>query len=508
MSIWLYLFAALLGVVAVIVVPLVSRRAAAACRGLGLWVLKRGAIVVSDNGEASLKQMSFSDLGLETIRVNGQKKDFEDPAVRLSRLAGFPFALASEAEGVLFAPPDAAAGEAKRRHEQHNNHSIPATEHDFEEYGVDTWMPWLFGVPTAGAPRLRAVRRLVWGGERADYPQRVQEFYKKAAEAGGRGITALIRVLLPVAVLFGGVLLMWYIGGQSGGVDETVGPGAAMLFAALTSGSGDDEDDEEPDTANDTGGITAMDRADVRSRLAAIGHWLRRAVLVLAGAVVILGPPVLIGVVASPLLAVILSGLFIAGAVVAVILVVGLGLFASETIATALWRVGLLPLDEPVLHWTPAGYLLVDATDDDSPVSPADISSRYRIAKHRVGVTYSLDDADWEAIERDDRIESVQLPNTTESAVPDGYLPTEYFGTGPYGGFVPKRIKRSDTYLNAQILLGEWQGSAEGDKSIRRLTEAKDEYGGASLGLSDVQLLLATLAAGVVSMGAGYFVFF
>mgnify|MGYP000624306671 CR=1 FL=1 len=337
----------------------------------------------------------------------------------------------------------------------------------------------------------------------------VQYGVEEAAEAGGRGLAAMFRVLLPVLVLFGGVLLMWYIGGQSSGADETVGPGAAALLLAMTGGSDSDEEDEGD------GGVARMDRADARERLAGLAstilRGLRQVVVYAALTIVVIGPPAVIGWLTTPLLAVMLSGLFVAGAAAAVALVVALGLLASETIAVILWRVGLMPLAHPTLLWSPNGYELVDAAADDSPIDPQDVDDYYRIANHRVGVAYSLrdvDDQDWEAIERDQRLESVQLPNGPDSAVPEGYMPTEHFGNGPYGGFVPKRLKRSRRYLNAQILLGEGQGSAEGDKSIRRLTEAKDEFGGHRLGLSDMQLLLATLGAGLVSMAAGYFVFF
>lgn len=125
MSLLLALFAGFfLGIIGFFLVPLVARghrptgdRIANWYLQLGMSLLGRALLIKRKHGGYYLKASSYdAKHGKEKTVINGETKHFDDPANVMSRLFGWPFALAHEESGSIISPRLAEIGhEVKRR---------------------------------------------------------------------------------------------------------------------------------------------------------------------------------------------------------------------------------------------------------------------------------------------------------------------------------------------------------------------------------------------------------
>lgn len=444
--------------------------------------IRRAAIVVSEANDIIFKQMSYQGIGVESVTLGDDEKLFGDPDGALHRWLGMPFALANEEHGVLFDPRHAAAGKRKHDLEQKDDSEYPATEDEYAEDGVTKWIPGAFEMPTSHElVDLSKVTELIDGGERAEYPVRVEELYKHSQDPFADA-TPMMKFLYPVigwAIPFFGIwLLADQLGGPAGGAGSTVGYGSTLLLLAV--------------------------KNDV--------DW-RRAGRVLLGVIVFLLMPaaILIGIalVFNPLLA------------VAVLLAFGMGFLMlpilsflsrpskriSGAFSNLFFRLGFMGYETPIFYWTPERYELREyrTLDDTHDVT------WYSLFGKQVGFTFPPEEESWgaEVMDRDELQSEVALADGGEidTNVPDTWRKTKTMRKDNYGGLVPADLSDDAYYLNSQIALGRFTNSAVGEKSLRRLLEAKDKYGGGEEGIADRTVIWATVGMAILGIGMGVFFF-
>lgn len=471
--------------------------------------LRRAAFVVSEHNDILFKQMRFDSLGVEMITLDGEEKPFEDPDAALHTWLGIPFALANEEHGVLFDPRHAALGKRKKEHEDRGEGEYDATEEEWDQFGVSKWKPGVFEFPKKHElVNLRHVVELIDGGERAEYAGRVEELYQHSRaplQSGSSGIKYLMPILA-FGLTFGGI---WVMASQIGGPDSTVSytlapvAGTLAMLPFLGSSSDDDPLDESDDSDDDDsllGGIwetlTAIDWRLVigvflliTTPVATIG--LLFVFLGLAYAFVITAT-VLLGMLFLPFITIIAQ--------------------ASTLIGGALsklyFRLGFLGYRKPVLEWTPEKYQLreydqLETTDD---------VQWYDGFGGLLGFTYQPDASSWDAeVIQHQRIES-QQPVTDggkamNSNLPAGKVPASQMKRDKYGGYVPTRVRDDCYYLRTGIALNRFSNSAVGEKSLRKLLEAKEKYGANNDGIDDSTVFKATLVSGALGAIGGIAIF-
>jgi hypothetical protein len=527
---------------------------------LATMPVRRLAIVVSEHNDVIARPMSFDALGVERITIDGDTKAFEDPANRLHSWLGIPFAFADEETGTLFDPRDAAMGAEKRRFDERNEAAFVATQEEYDESGIDKWVPGAFTLPDAFQMcDLSAASELVDGGERSEYPERTEQLYKHSRDPFGDGMQ-LMRLFLPVLAFmgtFGGIwLLASQLGAPSGGGGSTVAFGAALLAAGATRrlrlddvpGRDSDQDPLDDVTTDDdatahgdrgsdrltrvrtwlrdqqqsllAGGGGGDDDDDGPDILTRIRDWAsdhRRALLaVVAGlGVLTLGGAAVVGMVLLlGLLSVIAAVVtFIAG-LLAVPVVAQLGRVSERVggwFSGLFFKQAFLGYRDPVLVWTPKRYELREQ-DKLSDVAPD--PTYYSIFGARVGFSFEPGAESFgEAGATSDGLDAY-----TDAIVADGgesksNVPSQRYAKAPelgpdrFGGFVESGTSRGDYGVLTDIAMGWWANSADGTKSMRQLLQAKEKFGGDEPAVSDKTIAYLTAAMGGVGAVLGIVIF-
>lgn len=462
--------------------------------GLARLPLRRVAVVVDEHNGATFKPMEYDPNGVEIITLDDQDKEFEDPDGALTTWKGVAFALADEDSGVLFDPRHAALGQRKHELVQRDEGEYIATNDEWDERGVTKWKPAVFEMPTRHEiVDLSRVRELIDGGERSEYPKRVKELYKhsRAPFHDGNPISKFFYPIIAFVITFGGI---WFMASQFGTVGSglpgtggsTVGYGAGTLAFLLT-------------TTN-LGGSRDWRR-------------LARSALAILAPIGLLG---VIGVVAGPVAALAVLLAYTVG----FCMVPGLTLFLSHlpfigsvlatTFSQLYFRLGFLSYQNPVFEWQPDGYHVRDypnlETTEEQP-------TWYSLFGTQIGFTYTPGRDAWgpEYIDHDE-LEAHQEPLADGGATTDTNLPAKYVRTDlsrgdTYGGFIPKRLKRSHYYLLTGIAAARFKFSAAGEKSLRRLLEAKETEGEPDGGMNDGLVFKTTAASGLFGVILGVIFF-
>jgi hypothetical protein len=436
---------------------------------LAMAPLKRAAIVVSEHGDVVFKPMTFNSRGVELISLDGVEKEFEDPDNALHTWLGTPFALADERSGVLFDPRHALIGEQKTATE---DLSRQASDDDWQQHGVGRWEPATFEI-TDTLATLSKVRECIDGGERAEYPKRVEKLYENSRSPFSSALSNM-RLLLPAVafvITFGGIWAITnYLTKGSGGSDSTtVSYGVAPLAAALA---------------------THKPSADSIATLATAGL-----------------PPVAavcIATVAGPFWGIATLVCFILGfAALPVLAMLSQPIPPLASLFSSLnFTLAFAGTPNPTLTWTRTGYQLRSGPSESQP--------RYKIFGQRVGFDVEHSEDAWPEAVSHDRLAELRAPATDggdcESAIPAGWTPAPLLDQDIYGAIVPTRLRDSAIYIKSADALARLTGAADGTKSFQRLMEAKED-GEDALGISDRLLLYATSAGGLVGVVMGALLF-
>lgn len=462
-------------------IPAVTRVGRTLCNihlWLGMWCVKRAAIVVSEHGEILFKRMKFDDLGVERIKFGTETKEFEDPAQCLHHWMGFPFALADEGAGVFFDPRYAYAGAKKGVAEEKGEWNARATDKENQAHGVDGWIRGVFEIPkTSELVDLTQVRRLLRGGERAEYPGRAEAFYEKS-QMHNKSKLAWLRLALPVIAFIGIFAGMWWVSDQAAqsGARSTVGFNQVLWLLA---------------------GAPLREYVTWKRAIA--------AVLVLLGVAPFLAILVFFG----PVMLILVVVLFTVGFLFVPILTVvaSFSAGAAQNIAKLYLKFGFFGYTDPVFVWTKQGYELKDYEQ----VGDVGEINWYSLAGSRVGFTFEPEEESFEVAALDQSyVEGVQEEetNAADTNVPNGYVIAPSMRREMFAGFVPKRIKSNRIYVHSGIILSRFADAARGERTLRKLTKAKEKYGGGSSSIEDATLLKYTVGAGLLAVVLGVVIFF
>lgn len=474
-----------------------------------LWVvgvcLQRAAFVVSEHGDLLFKQMKFDDRGVETITFGDETKEFEDPDSALHHWLGVPFALADEVSGVLFDPRHAAVGQKKEALDNRGEGIVEATESEWKKHNVVEWVRGVFAMPTQHEiVDLTAVRQLVDGGERSEYPQRTEELYKNSRKpfADGSSFTKFFYPAVSFLMTFGGIwLIASQLGGSGGGdPDTTITFGStAILFL----------------------GLTSMDVEQIREIVADKSRqfadwfwsvnwkWVLKRVTATA---LILSVIAALLIFAGPIMATIVLFVYVMGfAIVPVVAFLGkASSIISGLLASLMLKLGLMGYHRPVLEWTPAKYRLREY----DRLQTTDNVSWYSMAGSLLGFSHKPSPDVWgDETMTDTAVENRLMedplkPDGGEATnIPSDCTPMNTSNRGRIGAFGPKRVSSRKYYLHSGITLGRFQNSATGEKSMRRLTQAKEKFGEDAFSVSERSVLYLTAGGGLIGVILGTLVF-
>jgi len=482
----------LLGLVSFLLLPMISL--VSRFKGFSNFFLKlatfplsRAAIVVSESDDAYFKSMSLLGLGLHKVTIDGEEKMVEDPDDALHYWLGIRFGIIDEEHGVMFDPRHAALGKRKKEFDERGEGEFLATEDEWGSFDVAKWKPGVFEFPyLKELVKLRDVKALIDGGERSEFADRVETYYEHSRDPFNEG-TSASKFLYPIiafAVTFGGIWFMSSQFGAPGGPNSSVSFGFLALLFSL---SGIDAD--------------TIRNIDYRRGLA----WLALIALPVV-------PLALLVVFLGPLFAVVVVATWFIGFLVFPILTF-IGQAASPiggALSKLYFKLAFFGFRKPVLKWTPRKYELEEYDENEYT---QDVNW-YSMFGHLIGVTFEPDDSSWGAeVENRAELEAQQpVPDggkSLDSNLPAKYVRSEEIGknTDIYGGFIPNRIRDNHYYINTQIALSRFAGTARGEKSLRKLLEAKEEYGNSNSGLDDGLVFKTTAISGLFGAIGGLAIF-
>lgn len=461
--------------------------------------LKRAAVVVSEQNDVTFKQMQFTNLGLEKIKLDGDEKLSEDPDSSLHYWLGIPFGLVDEEHGVIFDPRHAALGMRKRAIDKRGEAEYLATDEEYEAYRIAKWVPGTFKMPSVHEiVDLSAVQELIDGGERAEYPERGETFYKHSRDpfAEKASITKYLYPIIGFSVPFFGIWIgVTQLGGV--GVDDTVSFGALLAFVASLSGLVDDPK------------ATLKKGKDWLIGL----NWPK----IIAAFLLLSIPAAILGLIAWAVsVAIALAFAIVFGMGLSIVPLITVLASASIIIGGALsklfFKLGFMGFRKPVFVWTREKYVIEEY--DQLSAAAQHETTWYDLFGAVVGFSYRPGEESWgpeymahAEIESRQPVTDGGHNQGKESNLPKKFTQSYMSRDGYYGGYLPRRVSDRHYYLHSGIALSRFTGSATGNKTLRKLTEAKDEYGGADDGVEDGLVFKATLVSGLFGalLGTGIF---
>lgn len=477
------MLALLVGLVLFLLMPLVPRVTnelhgmSRAHLQVATRMLQRATIVVSEHGDLILKRMSPDDIGTERIAFDNDTKEFEDQHNRQAKSwwNGIPFALADEVHGFLFTPEDAALGARKADAERGDGMVHKATASEREMY--EDVLGWVRGVFEFDEGKyelvdLNKVRQLVTGSERAEDPQRVKSFYELSREPYQSGTSTLQWIAIIIAVI-GPFAAIWVLSDQFGltGVDRSISYSIAGIFSLKS--------------------IYGI-------------NWRR----IIAGTVVFGWIPVALGAIAYFVSTFHAIGLAIALVIGFFVVPLAMELLKiSDTITNKFsglfLKTGLIGYREPVFEHTDRGYRVREFSKLDTN----DNVVWHNFLGRRFGFTWTPTKDAWgNSVAERDYVESRTVESASSTNIPPGYNIIPERIRAAYGAFIPKRVKDSKIYVRTGTAMARMKGVACGNKSHKRLTHAKEKFGGGG-GVSETSLMYAITLSAMFSFIAGLLVF-
>jgi len=157
-----------------------------------------------------------------------------------------------------------------------------------------------------------------------------------------------------------------------------------------------------------------------------------------------------------------------------------------------------------VFVWEPSGYRV---REWDKLEGDECAAGWYSLFGSKVGFTFEPTADSWGAEHiNPDALEAKAIDEGCDTNIPPTTAKAPDMARDGIGAFVPKRIKNSRIYLHSGIALSRFAGAARGDKSHRRLLEAK-EGAESPLGVTDMQLFVGSCLGGLAGVVLGALIF-
>lgn len=203
---------------------------------LSMFAVKRGALVLQDDGELNFKKFKYDAIGSEKVSIGGDTVTVSDPARSLASFKGKTFALMDETYGVVFRITDAIAGSRKESLDKQGNMQVEALDEDKENFGVQAWIRKYISIPTGAPIDLRGVHYLATGTEKGTDSWLARTWYK-FSRIRDKDNADVLKLLIPLAAFVVTLLLVWQIKQRSGGSGQAPTTNnsttlSVLLFAA------------------------------------------------------------------------------------------------------------------------------------------------------------------------------------------------------------------------------------------------------------------------------------
>jgi len=455
--------------------------------GMGMKMLNRAILVVSEHGDLLLKRMHPDDIGTERVKFNQGVKEFTDIEGDQSKksLFGIPFAFGDEVHGFLFGIRHALLGQKKKHAREDDEMVIEATESERGSYDILGWVRGVFdfNADAHEFANLNHVRHLVTGSERADDPQRIKTYYEHSRDPYKDG-TSTTRFLLILAAMLGPFLTVAIVKTQLMGGGGTGGPVVSGLL----------------------GGGAATYKETIKNWFHSV-DW--KTVGIKTGLIL---PPIglfaAIVYLAGPMFGAFVALSVLGGFATPIILIQLLKLSDGMThsLSRLLLKMGLLAYDNPTIVEYPTKYTLKERRNLTLP--DGQIMSHPWMGRE-VGFAVDPTPRQWqtevvpnkrlEAMSRDSTDKKTNLPAQTQ-VVPE-------VKRAVYGSFVPSTIRDSNYYVKVGVALSRFKNVATGKKTFNRLEQSKEEFGGSNE-LSDKAMIVSMSILSILSLASGIGVFF
>jgi hypothetical protein len=173
------------------------------------------------------------------------------------------------------------------------------------------------------------------------------------------------------------------------------------------------------------------------------------------------------------------------------------------------FKLGWFGFRQPVICWTPSKYIIKEYEEIDADGNV----EWYDLWGHTIGFTYEPEEESWGPEVVPHRMIEAQNTQTDGGRTMDSNLPAKFIRSteikyGNYGAFLPNRVRDSLYYLNSHIVMERFKNSADGEKSLKKLLEAKEVHGGGEGGIDDSVVFKTSVVTGVLGLflGLGIFV--
>jgi len=181
----------------------------------------------------------------------------------------------------------------------------------------------------------------------------------------------------------------------------------------------------------------------------------------------------------------------------------------AETVAGHYLKFGLRPIREPVFELSLDGYRIIEGAD-----AAVGGSKKYRLGGKWVGFSIDPDDLDalFEGVAEEAKKIYARKPaeiadGGTLIDAPPGYVVSDSLEVQGITPYVPKRVDKDALFARVDRAMSPFKDAARGSRVDKAIEIAKEKYGNGWQPLSDRMLIVATLVAAVIGMGAGYLVF-
>lgn len=430
---------------------------------LSMFALKRGAIVVQDDGELNWKKLKYDPVGAEKVKLGADVITLSDPARALRSFKGRTLALADETHGVLFRPSDAIAGYRTRELSKRDELVSDATKTQRKKHKVAVWIRKYMHIPTHAPVDLRNVRELATGSEEGSDAWLVRTWYKFSRIRDNMQ-TSPWKLMIPAAAFVLTLIIFWQASSQGG-----------------SSGS---------PPANPGGNNTTLTYlAFVTVPYAA---QIKRVCAILMPLVALVVGYVLFGftVVSFPIVFAIglAIGFVGTGAFVLLICLIGMGGWLS----TFFLDMGLQCFDNPIITETSDGYKLLESDGDiDGPT--------HKLGKHRIAFQVSRTGVK-------SRDGYVGTSKVVAKSIGDGAPYKDPNDGGEFYGYFKHKVDPSLNYVYITVYdaVSSLANGFVGKDTDSRHKEAKEEFGDGISDIGDITVIVATFVAIILAVGVGW----
>lgn len=451
----------LIGAVLFLGLPIItdSRRIGDKFIWLATKGIKRGALVMQEEGKLNWKKLKYESIGTQKVNVNGGTVLLSDPGRSIKSFSGGSLALADEIHGVIFSVSDAIAGLKQDEADSVNRMVNEATEEEKGDNGIYVWIRKYLHIPVGKSIDLRDVRRLATGNTEGTNGEIIETYYKNSRIQELRQ-TSIWKLLLIPASFVAVLLLIWQSAGSGSSTTKTVPDNETVVSILFV--------------------LTPV--ANMVSRKAKLLAGIIALIVGTYIAYLIVGYWALLFIFAFVFG--LIMGLLLVGGSIIVLCVIN----AGGLVSTLLLGLGLQTYDNPTIVESSEGYRIEDGTGN---------GEYHKLGKHRIYFTIDsggVRDRDGFAGTGSDIIEREEQLNAKYTDSRQDW----------FGWYIPESISRKAHYITATDAFQSLAYGFIGINTDKKLKESKEKYGNGIGGVGEFTIIGAIMVSIVLAVITGW----